>query len=78
MAEKHEQETKGLAPWDPLRELETFTRWDPFRAVVGRGRLSRLMEEMFGDRPFARGELVPALDLHETDSEYVVTVELPG
>jgi HSP20 family protein len=80
MAEKHEQETKALTRWDPdpFGELEAFTRRDPFRAFVGRGRLSRLMEEMFGDRPFARGELVPALDLHETDSEYVVTVELPG
>ena len=78
MAEKHEQETKALARWDPFGELEAFTRWDPFRALVGRGRLSRLMEEVLGDRPFARGELAPALDLHETDSEYVVTVELPG
>ncbi|HBZ69465.1 MAG TPA: hypothetical protein DEP35_06935 [Deltaproteobacteria bacterium] len=78
MAEKHEQETKGLARWDPFGELEAFTRWDPFRALMGRGRLSRLMEEVFGERPFARGELVPALDLHEADNEYVVTVELPG
>ena len=77
MTEKHEQETKGLARWDPFGELEAFTR-DPFRALVGRGRLGRLMEEMFGERSFARGELVPSLDLHETDSEYVVTVELPG
>lgn len=78
MAEKHEQEMKALTRWDPFSEL-AFTRWDPFRALVGRGRLSRLMEEMFGERPFARGELLtPALDLHEADNEYVVTVELPG
>ena len=78
MAETREQET-GLARWEPFGELEAFARWDPFRALMGPGRLSRLMEEMLGgERPFARGELVPALDLHETDSEYVVTVELPG
>ena len=78
MAEKHEPEIKALSRWDPFSELEAFTRWDPFHALVGRGRFSRLMEEMFGERSFARKELVPSLDLHETDSEYVVTVELPG
>jgi HSP20 family protein len=79
MAEKPEQETKALSRWDPFGELEAFTRWDPFRALMGRGRLSRLFEDMFRERPFARGELlIPVLDLNETDNEYVVTVELPG
>ena len=74
MGEKHGQEMRGLTRWDPFGELETFARWDPFgeletfarwdplRVLVGRGRFSRLMEEMFGERSFARGELVPSLD----------------
>jgi HSP20 family protein len=79
MAEKHEPEMRALTRWEPFGEFEALTRWDPFRALVGRGRFSRLIEDLLGERPFARGELLaPALDLNETDGEYVITVELPG
>jgi HSP20 family protein len=79
MAEKHEEETRALTGWHPFGELAPLARWDPFRGLVGRRRFSRLLEDIFGELPFARGELLtPALDLHETDGEYVVTVELPG
>jgi len=78
MAQKQEGEVKGLSRWDPLDELEAFARWSPFRELGHHGRLNRLMEEMFGGRLFTRGEHAPALDIHESDTEYVVSVELPG
>ncbi|HME73159.1 MAG TPA: Hsp20/alpha crystallin family protein [Myxococcota bacterium] len=78
MAEKQERETKSLARWDPFEDLEAFARWSPFRELARHGRLSRFVEELFGERSLARGEHTPALDIHEGDTEYVVTVELPG
>jgi len=78
MAEKQERETRSVTRLDPFDELEAFARWSPFRELGRHGRLGRLMEEMFGERALARGEHAPALDIHETDSEYVVSVELPG
>ena len=78
MAEKQESESRSLTRWDPFEDLEAFARWSPFRELGRHGRLSRLMEEMFGGRSVARGDLAPALDIHESDTEYVVTVELPG
>lgn len=78
MPEKQEKkEAKSLARWDPFEDLEAFGRWSPFRELGRHGRLGRLVEEMFGER-FARGEHAPALDIHESESEYVVTIELPG
>ena len=57
-------------------------RWDPFREIEGiQSRLNR----MFGDRP-SRGidgddlsfaEWAPAVDIQETDKEYVVKADLP-
>ena len=78
MPEKQEKkETKSLARWDPFVDLESFARWSPFRELGRTGRLGRFMEEMFGER-FARGEHAPALDIHESETEYVVAIELPG
>lgn len=76
MAEKEGREVRSLARWDPFEEA--FARWSPFRELGRHGRLSRFMEEMPGERPFAHGQHAPALDIHETETEYVVTVELPG
>jgi HSP20 family protein len=78
MAEKQEKAAKSLTRWDPFEDLEAFARWSPFRELATRGRLSRFMEGLLGERPFARGEHAPALDIHESDHEYVVTIELPG
>ena len=78
MAEKTEKETKGVVRWDPFRELEELTRGWPFRELQGRRRFGRLLDELFGEVPAARGALAPALDITESDNEYVVTVELPG
>jgi HSP20 family protein len=59
-----------------------IVRWDPFRELEGiQARLNR----MFGDRPF-RGiegeelsfaEWAPAVDVQETEKEYVVKADLP-
>jgi len=59
-----------------------IVRWDPFRELEGmQARLNR----MFSDRPF-RGtdgdelsfaEWAPAVDIQETDNEYVVKADLP-
>jgi HSP20 family protein len=60
---------------DPFSELELFERSSPFR----RGYLSpwRLLDEFLGDAPRGRG-FAPAVDVAESNDEYVVTVELPG
>ncbi len=78
MTEQEKKEAKSLARWDPFEDLETLARWSPFRELGRYGRLRRFMEEMFGERALARGEHVPALDLHESDDAYLVSVELPG
>jgi HSP20 family protein len=80
MAEKPQKEAKSVARWDPFREIEEFTRgWPfPFREFPSRRRFGRLLDEIFGELPAARGALAPALDITESENEYVVTVELPG
>lgn len=78
MTEPQQKESQSLTRWDPFEELEAFARWSPFRELGRHGRLRRFMDEIFGERSLARGEPLPALDIHESDAEYVVTVELPG
>ena len=76
--EKNEKKgSKGaLTTWEPFGELRD---WRPFG-----GRIPSLFERLMGDFeedwpwPSARRGWVPALDVHETDDEYAVTVELPG
>jgi HSP20 family protein len=60
-----------------------MVRWDPFRELDGlHARLSR----MLGERPSIRGvdtdnlsfgEWAPAVDIQETDKEYIVKADLP-
>ena len=82
MAEKTEKqpqrESRSVARWDPLAELEPFEGW-PFRGE-GWGSLRewglaprwrRLLEER-------APVFAPAMDVGETDAAYVVTVEIPG
>jgi HSP20 family protein len=74
---KEKEESRGVPTvWEPFGELGD---WWPF----GRGRSSHLqglLRELDEDWPssFARGAWRPALDIHETDDEYAVTVELAG
>ena len=59
-----------ISPWRPFRELDRIRR-----------EMDRLWDSFFERRP-ARVEEVsewfPSLDVSETDSEYVVKVEVPG
>jgi HSP20 family protein len=77
---KEKKRTKGparaVAAREPFGELRD---WRPF----GEGfpsRLERLLREFDEDWtwPSTRGGWLPALDVHETDDHYAVSVELPG
>jgi HSP20 family protein len=78
MGEKKAKEEKGesgVTTWAPFAELEPWG--------LGSRRLPRLMEEMFREWPFrdwpaARRSLAPAMDVHEDDKQYAISVELPG
>jgi len=73
-----ERSERGLAlpgHWSPFSELDLFEYLDP----LGRSsRMRSLLGEMFGEsRPAARA-VVPAVDVAESDDEYVITAEIPG
>jgi len=68
-----------------------LTRWEPFGGIRRRGDvfgdLSRMQEDMnrffddfFGEhrRGLAEGAWLPAVDVSETEGEFVVRAELPG
>jgi HSP20 family protein len=72
MAEKGKEKSeatasRALASWDPFAEMESFFQgWRPIEP-----RLRRFFEE----RPAA---FAPALDVHESEAEYVISAEVPG
>lgn len=74
---KAKDETTGTAVTrEPFRELGD---WQPFGGRFP-SLFDRLMREFDEEWtwPSARRGWMPALDVHETDDEYTVTVELPG
>jgi len=81
MAEKKQKEEKretgSLMPWRPFGELEP---WPTFGEGFFPSRMGRLMDELFRDwrLPSRLQPCVPAMDVHEDDTRYTVTVELPG
>lgn len=81
MSEKHEKSEKVPAKvtrWDPFAEFEPLERWSPFRELMGhQGRLGRLFESVLGETPRLKA-FAPALDIHEDEKQYTVSVELPG
>lgn len=65
-----EQENRSVAFFDPFADLEPFGRW-PFRSGARPAGLSR---DLWGSgRGFA-----PAVDVTESEDQYIVTAELPG
>ncbi len=65
---------RELAVWKPSRQLVPFARM--------RREMDRMWDSFFEGRPRLmageEGEWLPALDLAETDSEFVVKAEMPG
>ena len=53
----------NLVRWDPFREFETL-----------QSRLNRLID---GTEPLTFADWTPAVDIEETDNEYVVKADLP-
>jgi HSP20 family protein len=61
----------NLVRWDPFRELEEVST-----------RLNRLFNQPFGRRPMEdegslMAEWAPAVDVQETDGEYLIKADLP-
>jgi HSP20 family protein len=61
----------NLVRWDPFRELEDVST-----------RLNRLFNQPFGRRPMEdegslMAEWAPAVDVQETDGEYLIKADLP-
>ncbi len=74
MARKREDE-RAVSGWDPFRELDVLEGWSPLRELGLPSRLGRLL----GSRPEGVGAgFAPAVDVSESDAEYVVSVEVPG
>jgi HSP20 family protein len=57
-----------IETWDPFRELDLFRGWAPGRLFGGLGE---------GSLP-SPARWAPSMDLSETDTHYIVTVELAG
>jgi HSP20 family protein len=51
-----------------------LTKWDPFRELRS---VDEEFDRLIGQR-MARNAWVPALDVRETEANFVVTVDLPG
>lgn len=63
-----------LARWDPFRELErALGGWHPLESRVG-----RLLEELWGEPRRLGGQLFPPMSIHESESAYVITVDISG
>ncbi len=56
-------------------------RWDPFRDLMNlQEKMNRLFEDGLAPRQemFYSGSWIPAVDIYETDVEFVAKAELPG
>jgi HSP20 family protein len=71
-----EESQKAVTAWEPFSDLR---EWRPFGRDFP-ARWGRWLRELDEDWPRASGRRswLPALDVHENDGQYAVTVELPG
>jgi HSP20 family protein len=62
--------------------VRDLMRWDPFKEISSlREEIDRLFDTFFGRQTSVvsgEGFWVPAVDVEETESEYIVKAELPG
>jgi len=60
--------------------MNTITRFEPFRGMNLHEQVSRLLEDSFrnSEKNSSLAAWAPAVDIHETESELVVTADLPG
>jgi HSP20 family protein len=63
-----------LTRWNPIREMEEF--FNRFGRTVGPGRPPALQGER-SQEIMTRADWAPAVDISETDGEYLIKVELP-
>jgi HSP20 family protein len=64
-----------------MRKQMAITRWDPFRDLMSiHNEMNRLFGRTYGGDvgESSRGAWTPALDVHETQDKFVITMELPG
>lgn len=62
-----------LVKWDPFREIEEVA--DRWTRLLGRRSSTSLPS---GREAVTSADWIPAVDISETDAEYIVRVELPG
>ena len=74
MAEPTERESKSLARWDPFADLDLLEGWSSLWEL---DRPRSVLRRLFEERPRPE-RFAPAMDLHESGEEYVVTAEIPG
>jgi HSP20 family protein len=68
----------AMQRWSPFGATE---RWEPFRNLTDiQSEVNRLFDTFVGRStgPAASGRWLPAVDMHETKDNLVLTVELPG
>lgn len=57
-------------------------RWTPFRDLVTREKMNRIFEDAFTSRgeekDMAASNWTPSVDIHENESELVLSAEVPG
>ena len=60
--------------------MHSVTRWEPFRGISTlQDQVNRLFDNTFlGRSESSLASWAPAVDVHETDNELVVTADLPG